>query len=197
MPKPTSFAPVGICLTWIALLITAPAALADNYDMVVERLRDGKLPQALAVANRHLARHPLDPQMRFLKGVIQHQAGKLAEAAVTYDRLVQSYPELAEAHHNLAVVYLAQGHPDKALVSFEAAKRASRSHAVTYEKLAVIYEELARQTYTQVLRLEDGGAGSGPGLAPIRQLIRLPTQTGRSTLDPLGGAPSPGSGKGG
>ena len=161
------------------------------YSAVVERLREGRLPQALALADRFLARHPRDVQMRFLKGVIQQQAGRHVEAAATYRRLVQVHPELAEAHHNLALVYLGQGLPDKARDAFDAAKRASRSHAVTFEKLGDIYEELARQTYTQVLRLEDGDAAPAPApaLAPIRQLIRLPTQTGLSTLEPPDVAP--------
>ncbi len=185
MPIHPRRAGVPIRLLCIAALWAATAAWGDdNYSAVVDQLREGQLPQAMARADRHLARHPRDVQMRFLKGVIQQQAGRHAEAAVTYRRLVLEHPELAEAHHNLALVYLAQGLPDKARDAFDAAKRASRSHAVTFEKLGDIYEELARQTYTQVLRLEDGDAAPAPARAPIRQLIRLPTQTGRATPHP-------------
>ena len=90
-----------------------------------------------------------------------------------------------EAHNNLASIYLAQGQVQKARETLDVAKRASRSHAVTYEKLADIYEELARKTYTQVLQLEDGNTTLAPELRPILQLIDLPTQTGGSTSDPL------------
>ena len=187
----TAFASLRTRLFWLGLglCVMATGTLADNYSVVVDHLRDGRLAQAMTRADQHLAKHPYDLQMRFLKGVIQQQAGKHADAAATYRRLVQRHPELAEAHHNLALVYLAQGLPDKAREAFDAAKRASRSHAVTFEKLGDIYEELARQTHRQALRLEDGDAASAPVLAPIRQLIRLPTQTGRSTLESAGPTP--------
>ena len=189
LPNHPRRAGVRIRLICIALSLTATAAWGDNYSVVVEQLREGRFAQAMARADQHLARHPRDAQMRFLKGVVQQQAGKHADAAATYRRLVQQHPDMAEAHHNLALVYLAQGLPDKARDAFQAAKRASRSHAVTYEKLGDIYEELARQTFTQVLRLEDADGSPAAALAPIRQLIRLPTQTGRSTSDASGFAP--------
>ena len=140
----------------LLLSLYGGAALADNTVVVVEQLRDGKLTQALAGVNQQLAKNPHDVRMRFLKGVIQHQAGQSAAAVDTYQRLARDYPDLAEVHNNLAAIYLAQGHSDKAREALETAKRASRSHAVTYEKLGDIYEELARRSYAQVLQLEDG-----------------------------------------
>ena len=91
------------------LCLYAGAALADNTTAVVGQLRDGKLAQALASANRQLAKDPRDVRMRFLKGVIQHQAGQTAAAISTYQRLAREHPDLVEVHNNLAAIYLAQG----------------------------------------------------------------------------------------
>ena len=167
----------------LLLCLYAGAALADNTAAVVEQLRDGKLAQAMASANRQLAKDPRDVRMRFLKGVIQQQAGQTASAISTYQRLAREHPDLVEVHNNLAAIYLAQGQTQDAREALETAKRASRSHAVTYEKLGDIYEELARRTYSQVLQLEDGNKDLVPELRPILQLIDLPTQTGGRTSD--------------
>ena len=170
----------------IALLLClyASAALADNTAAVVEQLRDGRLAQAMASANRQLAKNPRDVRMRFLKAVIQQQAGQTAAAIGTYQRLALDHPDLVEVHINLAAIYLAQGLGEKARDALETAKRASRSHAVTYEKLGDIYEELARRSYAQVLQLEDGNKELAPQLRPILQLIDLPNQTGGRTSGP-------------
>ena len=167
------------------LCLCAGASVADNTTAVVEQLRDGKLTHALAGANQQLAKNPHDVRMRFLKGVIQQQAGQSAAAISTYQRLARDYPDLVEVHNNLAAIYLAQGHGDKAREALETAKRASRSHAVTYEKLGDIYEELARRSYAQVLQLEDGQKELVPELRPILQLIELPNQTGGRTSDTM------------
>jgi hypothetical protein len=50
-----------------------------------------------------LAAKPRDPQMRFLKGVIQRDSGKVNEAIATFNKLTEDYPELPEPYNNLAV----------------------------------------------------------------------------------------------
>ena len=167
----------------LLLCLYASAALADNTAAVVEQLRDGKLAQAMASANRQLTKNPRDVRMRFIQAVIQQQAGQTAAAISTYQRLALNYPDLVEVHNNLAAIYLAQGQSEKARETLETAKRTSRSHAVTYEKLGDIYEEIARRSYAQVLQLEDGNKELAPELRPILQLIDLPTQTGGRTSD--------------
>ncbi len=181
LPSRPRCKPLRVCA--MLLCLYASAALADNTAAVVEQLRDGKLAQAMASANRQLAKDPRDVRMRFLKGVIQQQAGQTASAISTYQRLAREHPDLVEVHNNLAAIYLAQGQTQDAREALETAKRASRSHAVTYEKLGDIYEELARRTYSQVLQLEDGNKDLVPELRPILQLIDLPTQTGGRTSD--------------
>ena len=61
-------------LRLLALLAAAglPAAtLADDQADVRQLMRSGQLAQALAKADQSLAAKPRDPQMRFLKGVIE------------------------------------------------------------------------------------------------------------------------------
>ena len=166
-----------IRLSLLAASLAATVALADDYAPVIQLLRDGQLPEAMAKAEQYLAKSPRDPQMRFLKGLIQQDAGKQAEAIDTYTRLTQDYPELPEPYNNLAVLYAAQGQFDKTRDAFEMAKRASRSYAITYEKLGDVYAHMASQSYAHVLQLESGNTALEPKPVSIRQLIVSPAQT--------------------
>ena len=66
---------LGFCrrmrLWVLALALVAGAALADEYTPVTELMRAGQWAQAMARAQQYLATKPRDPQMRFLKGLIE------------------------------------------------------------------------------------------------------------------------------
>src|SRR4051794_7804633 len=95
-------------LALACVLLVPPAALADEYADVNQLLRSGKHAEALAKADQYIAAKPRDPQMRFLKGVVQTQAGRTADAIATFTQLTQEYPELPEPYNNLAVLYAGQ-----------------------------------------------------------------------------------------
>ena len=64
-----------------------PAAYADEYAEVAQLTRDGKFAEALSKADAFLSGKPRDPQMRFLKGVTQKDAGKTSDAIATFTKL--------------------------------------------------------------------------------------------------------------
>ncbi|RYG05573.1 MAG: tetratricopeptide repeat protein, partial [Burkholderiales bacterium] len=70
------------------------AAHADDYADVNQLVRAGKLAEAQTRADQYLAGKPRDPQMRFIKGVIQTEAGKPADAIATFTKITEDYPEL-------------------------------------------------------------------------------------------------------
>ncbi|MDP3520839.1 MAG: hypothetical protein Q8S02_09475, partial [Hydrogenophaga sp.] len=63
-----------------ALLLAGSTALVSaqtsEYDTVGRMVRAGQLDLAQAKAEQYLNGNPKDPQMRFLKGVIQTESGK-------------------------------------------------------------------------------------------------------------------------
>lgn len=152
----------------------APLASADDYGEVNTLLRSGKLTQALARADRYLAAKPRDPQMRFLKGVIQTQAGATAEAIETYTALTQDYPELSEPYNNLAVLYAGRSQFDQARVALEQALRANPSYATAHENLGDVYARLAVISYRKAEQLDPANRAVAPKLALIRQLFAPP-----------------------
>jgi len=157
-----------------AILIVPLAALADDYADVNQLARQGKYADALAKADRYLAAKPRDPQMRFLKGVVQAEAGQRAEAIATYTQLSQEYPELPEPYNNLAVLYAQQNEYDKAREALEGAVRANPGYATAHENLGDVYAKLASQSYAKAQQIEPANSSAATKLALVRQLLTPP-----------------------
>jgi tetratricopeptide (TPR) repeat protein len=155
----------------VACLLSATVVHADDYADVNILVRAGKLAEALAKADQYLTGKPRDPQMRFIRGVIQTEAGKSADAINTFTQITQDYPELPEPYNNLAVLYAGQSQFDKARVALEMAIRTNPSYATAHENLGDIYAKLASQAYSKALQLDGGNTAVQPKLALIRTLF--------------------------
>ena len=158
-------------LVGLLLLLGASAAQADEYTEVNRLIAARQFPQALAGADKYLAAKPRDPQMRFLKGVIQSQAADTGQAIATFVQITQDYPELPEPYNNLAVLYAAQSQFGKARESLEMAIRLNPGYAVAHENLGDIQARLASQSYSRAQQLDAANAGLAPKLALINQLL--------------------------
>lgn len=156
----------------LAALMAAPAR-ADEYSEVGQLLRAGKTAEALARADQYLASKPRDPQMRFIKGVIQTETGRSQEAIATFQRLTEDYPELPEPYNNLAVLYANQNQFDRARSALEMAIRTNPSYSTAHENLGDVYARLASQAYSRALQLDGANSGVQPKLALIRDLFSL------------------------
>ena len=161
----------GMRVLCLAAVLSVTAAHADEYADVNILVRAGKLGEALAKADQYLASKPRDPQMRFIKGVIQTEAGKPADAVATFTQITQDYPELPEPYNNLAVLYAGQRQFEKARAALEMAIRTNPSYATAHENLGDVYAKLASQAYSKALQLDGGNTGVQPKLALIRMLF--------------------------
>ena len=146
-------------------------AHADDYGDVNQLLRSGKVAEALNKADTYLAAKPRDPQMRFLKGVIQGETGKTGEAIETLFKITEDYPELAEPYNNLAALYAGQSQFDKARAALEMAIRINPNYAIAHENLGDVHARLAGQSYSRALQLDAGNTALPPKLALINQLL--------------------------
>lgn len=155
----------------LAAIFSLTSAHADEYSDVNQLLRAGKLNEAMAKADQYLAAKPRDPQMRFLKGVIQRDSGKPADAITTFTKLTEDYPELPEPYNNLAVLYAGQSQFDKARAALEMAIRTNPSYATAHENLGDVYAKLASQAYNKALQLDGSNTAVQPKLALIRELF--------------------------
>lgn len=162
--------PKTLRLLVLAAAIGGSTAWADDYTDVDQLMRAGKHAQALTKAEQYLAGRPRDPRMRFLKGVVQTEAGHPADAITTFSKLIEDYPELPEPYNNLAVLYAGQSEFDKARAALETAIRTNPGYAIAHENLGDVYARLAGQAYGKALQLEAGSTTVQPKLALIRQL---------------------------
>ncbi len=181
---------IGQCIRLIGLIASlfCASAFADDYDPVNRLLRDGQLQQAMVKAEAYLAQNPRDPQMRFLKALIQQDGGQRDAAIASYVALTQDYPELPEPYNNVAVLYAAHGDFEKARDALEMATRNSRSYATAHENLGDVYARLAEKSYRQALQLDASNTTLAPKLTLIRQLINTPAA---SRLAPFPGPATP------
>ena len=168
----------------VFMLLVAPAAHADDYTDVNSLISAKQFPQALAKAESYLAGKPRDPQMRFLKGVIQTETVKTSDAIETFTQITLDYPELPEPYNNLAVLYAGQSQFDKARAALDMAIRLNPSYATAHENLGDVYARLASQSYNRALQLNAGNAGVPPKLALINQLLTPASKAASSTKAP-------------
>jgi tetratricopeptide (TPR) repeat protein len=164
-----------------AALLTSFAfgVAADEYTDVAKLMKGNQMAEAMSKADQYLSAKPRDPQMRFMKGVIQSETGKANDAINTFTRLTEEYPELPEPYNNLAVLYANSNQFEKARTSLEMAIRTNPSYSTAHENLGDIYAKLASQAYARALQLDGTNTAVTPKLALIRELF-TPT-TGRAT----------------
>lgn len=160
----------------LAIAATALTALlniahADEYADVSRLAKAKQFLEALAKADQFLAAKPRDPQMRFIKGVVQSEMGTVGEAANTFTHLTEDFPELPEPYNNLAVIYANNGQFDKARAALEMAIRTNPSYSTAHENLGDIYAKLASQAYAKALQLDTSNAAVPFKLGSIRELF--------------------------
>ena len=186
----------GVRLLALPALLSAAVAYADDYSDVNQLLRLGKHAEALTRADQYLAGKPRDPQMRFLKGVIQSETGKQSDAIATFAKLTDEFPELPEPYNNLAVIYASQGQYDKARIALEMAIRTNPSYATAQENLGDVYARLASQAYDKALQLDASNTAVPSKLALIRALFTPVTKGARpaANMPAPNAKPAPASG---
>lgn len=178
-------------LALAALMGASFGVHADDYGDVTQLLRQGKTSEALSKADQYLAGKPKDPQMRFIKGVIQSEAGKPNDAIATFVALTQEYPELPEPYNNLAVLYASQNQYDKARTALEMAIRTNPSYATAHENLGDVYAKLASQAYSKALQLDNTNPAIQPKLALIRDLFTTNGKPGAASKPTAAPTPAP------
>ena len=185
-----SFSPtVRALLLATACGMALPALAAVEHDEVDRLMQAGKLDEAMSRADAFLKDKPKDPQMRFLKGVIQLDTGKRAEAIAAFTQLTQDAPELPEPYNNLAVIYASQNQFDKARSALESAIRTNPSYATAQENLGDVYARLASQAYSKALQLDQNNTAVQPKLAVIRTLFTPAPVGGKSAAAAVATAP--------
>lgn len=118
---------------------------------LVERKR---YADAIAILDQLTAKHPHEPQARFIKGVALMDGGQTEDAIAQYRALASEFPELPEPHNNLAVLYAAKGEYALARDELLRAIEAAPDYAIAHENLGDVYVRLAEIEYRRTVSLD-------------------------------------------
>ena len=155
-----------------AVLLTAAAAAEDGFDRALSLASEGRHGDARRLLGPLLESQPGDPQMRLLHGILEMQEGRRDEAIAVFSGLAREYPDMFEAHNNLAVAYVEEGRLEEARAVLASILERSPS-VVGYRNLGDIYVQLSRQALARSRELggltagdADDGLAPGGGLVP-------------------------------
>lgn len=157
-------------LLWAFAFLAGPVFALDEVDEVKRLHGAGQTAQALQRAEAHLAGHPKDAAMRFVRGVLLADSARPADAIQVYEALIQDLPELAEPYNNLAALQAAAGEYDKARLALEQAVRAQPAFALAHQNLGDVLATLAARSYARALQLDPSSTTLPVKLALVRQL---------------------------
>jgi len=131
-------------------LMPLPARAADAGNPareIEQQFRRGETALAWQRLDQALAVPPGDTGLRFLKGVLLTETGRVTEAAALFERLTQEFPDLPEPYNNLAVLLAASGNLDGARAQLEAALRLDPSYRTAHENLGDVLVRLALRAF--------------------------------------------------
>lgn len=111
--------------------------------------------------------------MRFWQGYIFEQLGQPDMAYKVYLDLTREYPELAEPHNNLGVIYASKGDYPNAKASLDAALRANPNYAAAHENMGDLLLNMARQSYERSLSLEPKQRGIAQKMDRLNPVLDL------------------------
>ncbi|MFB5662053.1 rhomboid family intramembrane serine protease [Alteribacillus sp. HJP-4] len=116
-------------LTWFGFenenKASSPLMDAQIAQEWLERGEDERADELITAA---LEDNPDQPQLHFLKGYISTNENDYEAAAVSFERAVELNEDFAEAHYNLALVYIELGKIEEAEASLEQSKETGKEN---------------------------------------------------------------------
>ena len=173
----------------VAMALLCSGALAnDPIRHALSLIAQERYEEARDLLDPLLEREPNAPGVRLLHGVLQAREGSYAEAIAIFEGLRHDYPDMIEAHNNLAVLYAGFGQLDDARDALIAALEL-RPDDVVYTNLGDVYMQLAERAYLRAreLRAADPAAPEGseeldtasaPPAEPLESLTATATEVG-------------------
>lgn len=148
-----------------------PRTVTTAVEQAARLIKERQPQAALASLETALKRHPRDPQLRFLYGVVLAEQNRADDAIGVFEQLTQDFPELPEPHNNLAVMLAGRGELDRARSALENAVRALPAYALAQENLGDVYVRMAARAYERAGQLDPRSSAARTKLALARELV--------------------------
>lgn len=178
----------------VLLSCAAFTAAAQDTEEIDRLIRQGQLDAASSRIEALLARDAKDPRIRFLKGIVLSEQGKLADAIAVFQSLTEDYPELPEPYNNLATLFAAGGQFEKAITSLEMAIQINPSYGTAHENIGDVYARMATRAYDKALQLDRTNTNARAKLTSISSALSTtskPATTQLSAPPPTGDVQTP------
>jgi tetratricopeptide (TPR) repeat protein len=137
----------------------------------MQLIEKGEKEKAAQQIDQYLKTNPTDPQVIFIKGVVNAELGKYNEAIQAFTYLTEKHPGLPEPFNNLAVLYAELGEYDKAQKALESAIKTHPSYATAHVNLGDLYTKRATVAYNKALEIDKANMQAKTKLSLIRKLF--------------------------
>jgi len=108
------------------------------------KAQQGNYPEAIALLNQLITRHPKDAIDYNNRGLIYFQSGQLFPAIADYNTAIQLKPTLASAYNNRANCYAACGQLTEALADYDKAIDLNPSYVRAWINRGITLRELGK-----------------------------------------------------
>lgn len=140
---------LGLCLSFSLAAQPAPNPL----DKAQTDWFAGRQQQAIETLEAAIRDDAQVVRWRFALAWMVQERGDIKRAEGLLRALIEDFPDLAEAHNNLAVILAGRGELDAALSSLQRAVTLQPEHLQAQENLGDVLLRLAQRAYTQATRL--------------------------------------------
>jgi hypothetical protein len=144
---------------------------ADDFKSIMQLIEKGEKEKAAQQIDQYLKTNPNDPQVIFIKGVVNAELGKYNEAIQAFTYLTEKHPSLPEPFNNLAVLYAELGDYDKAQKALESAIKTHPSYATAHVNLGDLYTKRATVAYNKALEIDRTNVQAKTKLSLIKKLF--------------------------
>ena len=144
---------------------------ADDFKSIMQLIEKGEKEKAAQQIDQYLKTNPNDPQVIFIKGVVNAELGKYNEAIQAFTYLTEKHPSLPEPFNNLAVLYAELGDYDKAQKALESAIKTHPSYATAHVNLGDLYTKRATVAYNKALEIDKTNVQAKTKLSLIKKLF--------------------------
>ena len=160
-----------ILLSLTTFFIANEIYAADDFKSIMQLIEKGEKEKAAQQIDQYLKTNPNDPQVIFIKGVVNAELGKYNEAIQSFTYLTEKHPNLPEPFNNLAVLYAELGDYDKAQKALESAIKTHPSYATAHVNLGDLYTKRATVAYNKALEIDKTNVQAKTKLSLIKKLF--------------------------
>ena len=155
--------------------------LLAKFETAKHKGLEGELTEAIALLQEIKQTTKQFPAAELLLGDCQAQAGRLADAEITYSDLLEKHPEIVRAHLTLARVLAAQGNPEQAITHYRAFLKTDPASATTHHELARVLMQMGKveeavDEYRWAIRISPQLTMAGIDLGQLLMAIQRPAE---------------------